>query len=47
MMLTRGYSGTRAYCQSKLAQVMFTIDLAAELAQAAVWRQPACTPRHT
>jgi NAD(P)-dependent dehydrogenase (short-subunit alcohol dehydrogenase family) len=31
-MLTRGYSGTRAYCQSKLAQVMFTIDLAAELA---------------
>jgi NAD(P)-dependent dehydrogenase (short-subunit alcohol dehydrogenase family) len=31
-MLTRGYSGMRAYCQSKLAQVMFTIDLAAELA---------------
>jgi NAD(P)-dependent dehydrogenase (short-subunit alcohol dehydrogenase family) len=30
VMLTRGYSGTRAYCQSKLAQVMFTIDLAAE-----------------
>jgi NAD(P)-dependent dehydrogenase (short-subunit alcohol dehydrogenase family) len=30
-MLTRGYSGVRAYCQSKLAQVMFTIDLAAEL----------------
>ncbi len=30
-MLTRGYSGMRAYCQSKLAQVMFTIDLAAEL----------------
>ena len=30
-MLTRGYSGTRAYCQSKLAQIMFTIDLADEL----------------
>ncbi|TDD91711.1 SDR family NAD(P)-dependent oxidoreductase [Actinomadura rubrisoli] len=32
VMITRGYSGSRAYCQSKLAQVMFTIDLAAELA---------------
>jgi NAD(P)-dependent dehydrogenase (short-subunit alcohol dehydrogenase family) len=31
VMLTRGYSGSRAYCQSKLAQIMFTIDLAAEL----------------
>jgi NAD(P)-dependent dehydrogenase (short-subunit alcohol dehydrogenase family) len=31
VMLTRGYSGTRAYCQSKLAQIMFTIDLAREL----------------
>jgi NAD(P)-dependent dehydrogenase (short-subunit alcohol dehydrogenase family) len=31
VMLTRGYSGTRAYCQSKLAQIMFTIDLASEL----------------
>ena len=31
VMLTRGYSGTRAYCQSKLAQIMFTIDLADEL----------------
>jgi NAD(P)-dependent dehydrogenase (short-subunit alcohol dehydrogenase family) len=30
-MLTRGYSGTRAYCQSKLAQIMFTIDLGAVL----------------
>jgi NAD(P)-dependent dehydrogenase (short-subunit alcohol dehydrogenase family) len=30
LMLTRGYSGTRAYCQSKLAQIMFTIDLADE-----------------
>ena len=32
VMLTRGFSGARAYCQSKLAQVMFTIDLAQELA---------------
>ncbi len=31
VMLTHGYSGTRAYCQSKLAQIMFTIDLAEEL----------------
>ena len=31
VMLTRGYSGTRAYCQSKLAQIMFTIDLGAVL----------------
>jgi NAD(P)-dependent dehydrogenase (short-subunit alcohol dehydrogenase family) len=31
VMLTRGYSGTRAYCQSKLAQIMLTIDLAGEL----------------
>ncbi len=32
VMLTRSYSGVQAYCQSKLAQVMFTFDLAAELA---------------
>ena len=32
VMLTRGYSGVRAYRQSKLAQIMFTIDLAKELA---------------
>jgi NAD(P)-dependent dehydrogenase (short-subunit alcohol dehydrogenase family) len=31
VMLTRGYSGSRAYCQSKLAQIMFTIDLAQAL----------------
>ena len=31
VMLTRGYSGTRAYRQSKLAQVMFTIDLSRAL----------------
>lgn len=32
VMLTRAYSGMRAYAQSKLAQVMFTFDLARELA---------------
>ncbi|MGE0360039.1 MAG: SDR family NAD(P)-dependent oxidoreductase [Vicinamibacterales bacterium] len=31
VMLERGYSSGRAYGQSKLAQVMFTIDLAEEL----------------
>jgi NAD(P)-dependent dehydrogenase (short-subunit alcohol dehydrogenase family) len=31
VMLTRQYSGVAAYCQSKLAQIMFTIDLADEL----------------
>lgn len=31
VMLERRYSGVQAYCQSKLAQVMFTLDLAAEL----------------
>jgi NAD(P)-dependent dehydrogenase (short-subunit alcohol dehydrogenase family) len=31
LMLTRAYSGMRAYAQSKLAQVMFTFELAAEL----------------
>jgi NAD(P)-dependent dehydrogenase (short-subunit alcohol dehydrogenase family) len=31
VMLTRSYSGGRAYTQSKLAQIMMTIDLAREL----------------
>ena len=31
VMITRNYSGTRAYAQSKLSQIMFTIDLASEL----------------
>src|SRR5262249_57775492 len=31
VMLTRGYDGGRAYTQSKLAQVMFTCDLARDL----------------
>ena len=36
VMLTRGYSGARAYCQSKLAQVMFAFDLAEKLAGSGV-----------
>jgi NAD(P)-dependent dehydrogenase (short-subunit alcohol dehydrogenase family) len=36
VMLERAYDGTRAYCQSKLAQVMFTFDLAEELRDAGV-----------
>jgi NAD(P)-dependent dehydrogenase (short-subunit alcohol dehydrogenase family) len=31
VMLERGYDGVRAYCQSKLALVMLTLDLADEL----------------
>ena len=31
VMITKNYSGSRAYAQSKLSQVMFTIDLANEL----------------
>jgi NAD(P)-dependent dehydrogenase (short-subunit alcohol dehydrogenase family) len=31
LQLERDYSGVRAYCQGKLAQILFTIDLAAEL----------------
>jgi NAD(P)-dependent dehydrogenase (short-subunit alcohol dehydrogenase family) len=36
VMLTRGYTGPRAYAQSKLAQIMFTIDLAQELSGSGV-----------
>jgi NAD(P)-dependent dehydrogenase (short-subunit alcohol dehydrogenase family) len=36
VMLTRRYSGMQAYCQSKLAQIMFTFDLADELAASRV-----------
>jgi NAD(P)-dependent dehydrogenase (short-subunit alcohol dehydrogenase family) len=32
VMLTRGYGGIRAYCQSKLAQILYTFDLAERLA---------------
>jgi len=35
-MLTKGYDGMRAYRQSKLAQIMNTFDLAAELEAADV-----------
>jgi NAD(P)-dependent dehydrogenase (short-subunit alcohol dehydrogenase family) len=31
VMLTQGYGGVRAYCQSKLAQILFTVDLAGQL----------------
>ena len=31
VMITKAYSGSRAYAQSKLAQIMFTIDLAEQL----------------
>jgi NAD(P)-dependent dehydrogenase (short-subunit alcohol dehydrogenase family) len=36
VMLTRDYDGMRAYRQSKLAQILFTFDLAAELDPAEV-----------
>jgi NAD(P)-dependent dehydrogenase (short-subunit alcohol dehydrogenase family) len=36
VMLERHYSGVQAYCQSKLAQIMFTFDLADELARTGV-----------
>lgn len=36
LMLTRAYSGMRAYAQSKLAQVMLTVDFAAELRDSGV-----------
>jgi NAD(P)-dependent dehydrogenase (short-subunit alcohol dehydrogenase family) len=36
VMLTRNYNGVQAYCQSKLAQIMFTFDLAEELRAARV-----------
>ena len=36
VMITRGYSGSRAYAQSKLSQIMFTIDLAEELKESGV-----------
>jgi NAD(P)-dependent dehydrogenase (short-subunit alcohol dehydrogenase family) len=36
VMLTRNYSGGRAYAQSKLAQIMFTFDLARELDPTAI-----------
>jgi NAD(P)-dependent dehydrogenase (short-subunit alcohol dehydrogenase family) len=35
-MMERGYSGGRSYGQSKLAQILFTFDLAAELADTGI-----------
>ena len=35
-MLEHHYDGVQAYCQSKLALVMFTFDLAEELASTGV-----------
>jgi len=36
VMITKGYTGSRAYAQSKLSQIMFTIDLAEELKSAGI-----------
>ena len=36
VMITKGYSGSRAYAQSKLSQIMLTIDLADELKGAGI-----------
>jgi NAD(P)-dependent dehydrogenase (short-subunit alcohol dehydrogenase family) len=36
VMLERHYNGVQAYCQSKLAQIMFTLDLAEELEERVV-----------
>jgi NAD(P)-dependent dehydrogenase (short-subunit alcohol dehydrogenase family) len=36
VMLERRYDGVQAYCQSKLAQILFTFDLADELAGSGV-----------
>jgi NAD(P)-dependent dehydrogenase (short-subunit alcohol dehydrogenase family) len=36
VMLERGYNGVQAYCQSKLALVMLTFDLAEELRESGV-----------
>jgi NAD(P)-dependent dehydrogenase (short-subunit alcohol dehydrogenase family) len=36
VMLEHGYSGVRAYCQSKLAQILFTFELAPQLVDAGV-----------
>jgi NAD(P)-dependent dehydrogenase (short-subunit alcohol dehydrogenase family) len=36
VLLERSYNGVQAYCQSKLAQVMFTFDLADELRDAGI-----------
>jgi len=41
VMLEHGYDGVRAYCQSKLAQIMFTFVLAEELRRRAIRKRGA------
>jgi NAD(P)-dependent dehydrogenase (short-subunit alcohol dehydrogenase family) len=47
VQLERGWSGTRAYCQSKLAQIMFTFSLAERLAGVSVNALHPATYMHT
>ena len=47
VMLERGYDGSRAYAQSKLAQIMLMLDLAEELDPAEVTRDRAASRRPT
>jgi hypothetical protein len=35
-MITKGYSGSRAYAQSQLSQIMFTIDFAEEVREVGI-----------
>jgi NAD(P)-dependent dehydrogenase (short-subunit alcohol dehydrogenase family) len=47
VQLEHGWSGTRAYCQSKLAQIMFTFSLAERLAGVSVNALHPATYMHT
>jgi NAD(P)-dependent dehydrogenase (short-subunit alcohol dehydrogenase family) len=47
VQLKRGWSGSRAYCQSKLAQIMFTFSLAERLAGVSVNALHPATYMHT
>jgi NAD(P)-dependent dehydrogenase (short-subunit alcohol dehydrogenase family) len=47
VQLERGWSGTRAYCQSKLAQIMFTFSLAERLSGTSVNALHPATFMHT
>jgi NAD(P)-dependent dehydrogenase (short-subunit alcohol dehydrogenase family) len=47
VQLERGWSGTRAYCQSKLAQIMFTFSLAERLSGVSVNALHPATYMHT
>jgi NAD(P)-dependent dehydrogenase (short-subunit alcohol dehydrogenase family) len=46
VMLTRGYSGVRAYCQSKLAQILFTL-ISPRSSRDKTSRSIVCIPRLT